>query len=335
MITFGIPSFNRTRYLEPLVDSIYKCDIDEFEVLIVEDCSPDQAAIRNEVENLTRKFSLEYKPIRYFENKLNLGFDKNLKRIINQASGSHIIFIGNDDIINPDEMTKYVREIFSNDDSTVFLRGYSTFDDLQGEVTFTQIVNKSKVANKYCDLNPVYRFSAIISGFAVNKAFAERMVTNKFDGGLFYQLYLALSAFTYSTVFLSSTVPVSCRRDVAPDFGSSMNEKNFLVGEYTLTARIEMAKIQLFIAEHFASSNPPEFMKIFKQAMSANIAPHLITLQRCKYSNMTSMYLYLLKNGVGKNMRSFIIFLIVLLFNKTKACKILNYVSNTFHLSKT
>ncbi|MBU1182138.1 MAG: glycosyltransferase [Proteobacteria bacterium] len=335
MITFGIPSFNRDRYLEPLVESIYKCEIDEFEVLIVEDCSPEQEAIRNEVEKLIGKFSSEYKPIRYVENNLNLGFDKNLKKIISEASGSHIIFIGNDDIVNSGEMTKYVREILSNHDSSVFLRGYTTFDDVHGEVSFTQIVDKSRVANKYTDLNSVYRFSGIISGYAVNKKFADSMATDKFDGGLFYQLYLAFSAFTYSTVYLSSTVPVKCKRDVAPDFGSSQNEKNFVVGEYNLAARIEMVKTHLYIAEHFAPSHPPEFMKMYKRAMSANIAPHLITLQRCKYRNMAKMYLYLLKNGVGKNIRSLIIFIILVLFNKMRAAKILNYVSNMLHLSKT
>ncbi len=335
MITFGIPSFNRAKYLEPLVESIYKCEIAEFEVLIVEDCSPDQVAIRNEVEKLTRKLSLENKPIRYFENKVNLGFDKNLKRIIHESSGSHIIFIGNDDIINAGEMSKYIREILSNLDSSVFLRGYTTFDDIQGEVSFTQIVNISRVANTHCDLNSVYRFSGIISGYAVNKKFAERMETNKFDGGLFYQLYLALSAFTCSTVYLSATVPVNCRRDVAPDFGSSKNEKNFVVGEYTLTARIEMANAHLKIGEHFASTLPSGFMKTFKHAMSVNITPHLITLQRCKYRNMTKMYFFLLKNGVGQNIRSLMIFIILVLFNKTRAAKILNNVSNLLHLSKT
>lgn len=334
MITFGIPCFNRVRYLEPLVDSIYKCDIDEFEVLIVEDCSPEQEAIKKEVEKLTSEFSSEYKTIRYYENKSNLGFDKNIKIIINEASGSHIIFIGNDDIVSPIEMSKYVREILANHDMSVFLRGYTTFDDLHGEVSFTQIVNESRVANKYDDLNTVYRFSGIISGYAVNKNFAESIETNKFDGGLFYQIYMTLSAYINSQIYLSSTIPVLCRRDIPPDFGSSQNEIIFVVGEYNLAARIKMFKSHLYIAEHFASSYPPEFMKMYKRAMSANIAPHLITLQRCKYSNMAKMYLYLLKNGVGINIRSLIIFIIVMLFNATLAAKSLNYVSNKLHLSK-
>jgi len=334
MITFGIPSFNRARYLAPLVESIYKCEIDEFEVLIVEDCSPEQKAIRNEVGALIRKLSVKHKSIRYVENSSNLGFDKNLKRIISEASGSHIIYIGNDDIVNPDEMTKYVREILSHPASSVFLRGYTTFDDVHGEVSFTRIVGKSRVANKYADLSSVYRFSGIISGYAVNKQFAEKMAMDKFDGGLFYQTYLALAAFTYSTVYLSSTVPVNCRRDTSPDFGSSENEKNFIVGEYDLAARIKMVGVHLDIVEHFSLIHPSGFMKMCKRAMSVNIAPHLIELQRNKVRNMSKMYLYLLKAGVGRNIRSFMIFSILLMFNKTRAANILNRVSNVFHLSK-
>jgi glycosyltransferase involved in cell wall biosynthesis len=335
MITFGIPSFNRAAFIAPLVESIYQCTIDDFEVLIVEDYSPEREAIRNEVNKLIGRFSSPRRPIRYIENDSNIGFDKNLKKIINEAAGSHIVFIGNDDVVDPIEMTIYVGEILSHHDSSVFLRGYTTFSDSLGEVSYTQIVDQSKVADKYADLNSVYRFSGIISGYAVNKQFAENAATDEFDGGLFYQIFLTLSAFTDSTVYFSSTLPVKCRRDTAPDFGSSENEKNFVVGEYDLAARIKMADAHLDIARHFSPMHPPGFMKMFKRAMSANIAPHLIELQRNKYRNMLNMYFYLLKSGIGRNVRSFIIFCILLMFNKTRAAHILNRISNLFCLSKT
>jgi glycosyltransferase involved in cell wall biosynthesis len=304
-------------------------------VLIVEDCSPERVSIRREAEQLKREFSSDFKSIRYFENDLNLGYDKNLKKIINEASGEYIIFIGNDDLVNPSEMTNYVKEISSGHDASVFLRGYTTFDDLHGEVSYTKIVNESRIANKNSDFNSVYRFSGIISGYAVNKKFAESMATNKFDGGLFYQIYLTLAAYTYSKIYLSATVPVFCRRDIPPDFGSSRNESDYVVGEYDLTARIKMAKAHLDIAEHFVAFHPPGFMRVFKDAMSVNIAPHLIELQRNKYRNMAKMYLYLLKIGVGRNIRSLVIFIVLLFFTKTWAAKIFNRVSNVLHLSKT
>lgn len=216
-----------------------------------------------------------------------------------------------------------------------FLRGYRTFDDVHGEVSRVQIVSKSGYAIKYNDINSIYRFSGIISGFAVKKAFAKYAETTEFDGGLFYQIYLAFSAYSHSKVFLSETIPVLCRRDIPPDFGSSSNETSFIVGEYDLAARIHMVRAQLDIGEHFRKQHPDGFMDMYKKAMSVNIAPHLIELQRLKWKNMTKMYLFLIGCGVGRNLKSFIVYVVLIMCSKTRASKILNKVSNLFHLSRS
>ena len=333
MITFGIPSFNRVEYLEDLVSSIYKCDIKSFELLIVEDCSPQRVDIRKTVKTLINKYSSSTKPINYVENEINIGFDKNLKKIINEALGEHIIFIGNDDIVVPKEMTKYVNETFQNANACVFLRGYKTFDQLRSEVTSTKIVHQSRWAKKYDDMNTIYRFSGIISGFCVNKKFASEIVTDKFDGGLFYQIYLAFAAYDRASVYLSSSIPVLCRRDIAPEFGHSINETEFVAGNYNLKSRMHMAQAHLDIAEHLKANFDQNFIKLYKKAMSQNIAPHLITLQQNKLRDMTKMYLFLIKIGIGRNLRSLAIYFISIIFNQTRTAIILNRISNFFRMS--
>lgn len=120
MITFGIPSFNRAAYLAPLIESIFKCNLNEFEVLVVEDCSPERALIKIEINKLQDRFSSNTKTIRYVENASNLGYDKNLKKIVNEALGEYVIFIGNDDLVEPEQMTAYVNEILSKTGVSVF-----------------------------------------------------------------------------------------------------------------------------------------------------------------------------------------------------------------------
>lgn len=334
MITFGVPSYNRSEYLRDLVESIYRCQLSKFEILIVEDYSPERNLIRKEVEHLVKKYSTNEKNIRYIENHENLGFDKNLKEIIRSAAGDTIVFIGNDDIVDPIEMTKYIRQIEENDNVSVFLRGYKTFDSDIREITKTKIVNKSRIAKKLKDINIVYRFSGIISGYAVNKSFANMVETSNFDGGLFYQVYLSFSAYDISNVFLSSAIPVLCRRDISPDFGSSTNEKHFTSGNYTVKARIFMAKAHLDIGNHFKTKYNKDFLKKYKKAMSQNITPHLITLQNNKLKNMTKVYLYLLRNGIGWNMRSIAIYFVLIIFDKTTAAILLNRISNIMRLSR-
>lgn len=335
MITFGIPSFNRARYLAPLVESIYATDLPSFEILIVEDHSPERTQIREEALRLKKTLDDDKRTIRYVENSENKGYDKNLKEILRYAAGDVVIFIGNDDLANPGDLAMYAAEIADHPEADVFLRGYSTFDDLNGEVSSTRIVRASRMANRTDDLATVYRFSAIISGFAVRKAFAQRVETDMFDGGLFYQIYMAMAAMTFSKVFISATRPVRCRRDIPPEFGSSSNEPGFVAGSYQVEARIRMVESQLAIAEHFAPQYGTDFMRRYRKAMSQNVAPQLGELQRNKWRDMPRLYFYLVRKGIGRNIRSLVILVVLLLFSKTQAARIFNRVSNGFGLSST
>ena len=333
MITFGIPSFNRARYLAPLVESLYASPLTDFEILLVEDSSPERDQIRAEATRLAAALADERRTLRYVENAQNQGFDKNLKAILAHASGDVVVYIGNDDLVAGDDLATYAAEIVAHPEADVFLRGYSTFDDVNGEVSRTQIVRQSRLAGREQDLATVYRFSSIISGFGVRKTFAEGIATDRFDGGLFYQIYLALAALTDSKVFLSAARPVRCRRDIPPEFGSSANEPGFVAGAYQVEARIRMVESLLEIAEHFAPRHGTDFMARYRAAMSENIAPHLGELQHNKWRDMPRLYFYLLRRGIGRNPRSFAIFAILLLVGKTRAARIFNRVSNAFGLS--
>ena len=333
MITIGIPSFNRARYLAPLVESIYATHLVAFEILIVEDDSPERGQIRDVALSLKNRLDDGVRTIRYVENRQNKGYDKNLKEILRYAIGDVVVFVGNDDLANPQDFATYVAEIEAQPEADAFLRGYTTFDDLNGTISKTQIIQHSRLANRRNDLPTVYRFSAIISGFGVRKSFAQRIETEAFDGGLFYQIYLSLAALTFSKIFISSTLPVQCRRDIPPEFGSSANEPGFVAGSYQVEARIRMVESQLAIAECFAPHHGADFMQRYRQAMSQNIAPHLGELQRNKWRDMPRLYLYLIRNGIGRNLRSFVIFAVLLLFSKTKAARIFNRLSNTLGLS--
>jgi O-antigen biosynthesis alpha-1,2-rahmnosyltransferase len=333
MITFGIPSFNRARYLGPLVESIYATGLLAFEILIVEDCSPERLQIREKVHSLAERYGDGARRIRYVENDDNKGYDKNLKEILRHSTSDVILFVGNDDLANPDDLATYVAEIAAHPEAAVFLRGYSTFDDLNGEISSTRIVKASRLAVCPDDLATVYRFSSIISGFAVRRAFAQCFETDEFDGGLFYQLYLAMAAFTYSNVFISSALPVRCRRDIPPEFGSSSNEPEFVAGSYRVEARIRMVESQLAIAEHFAPRHAANFVRRYRRGMSQNIAPHLGELQRNKWRDMPRLYLYLVRNGIGRNVRSLVILGVLLLFSKSRAARIFNRVSKALGMS--
>lgn len=326
MITFGIPCFNRAIFLEPLVTSIFETRIPKFEILIVEDHSPQRNSIRAIAHHLIAHFNDSTRTIRYVENDTNVGYDKNLKEIIKLAVGEVIVFLGNDDLVNPSEMTIYAGELSENPVATVFLRGYTSFEAPEKDVTVTQIVKNSRIADRDRDLTLVYRYAGAISGFAIRRSFAESLETEVFDGGLYYQTYLTFAGLATAKVFLSETVPVRCRRNIPPDFGSSPNEPDFTVGRYDIRGRVRMLETQLAIAEHFSSHFDEGFMCRYREAISQNIAPIIGEVQHRKWINMPHLYLKLLEHGIGWNARSITIVLTLLLVNKKQASKIFNWL---------
>src|SRR5581483_5661593 len=93
-VSICIPSYNRARFLTPLLNSIANQWDDSIEVVICEDCSPERKQIRAVVKEFRQRM-----PITYIENPENLGYDGNLRTCIRTASGEYCLMMGNDDLL--------------------------------------------------------------------------------------------------------------------------------------------------------------------------------------------------------------------------------------------
>lgn len=54
-ISVCIPSYNRAKFLRPLLDSVLAQDYDPYEIIICEDLSPEREEIREVVNEYLRK----------------------------------------------------------------------------------------------------------------------------------------------------------------------------------------------------------------------------------------------------------------------------------------
>src|SRR3972149_9647503 len=97
LLSICIPSYNRPGQISDLLFSI-DCDPEHVEVVVCEDRSPQREQIRSAVELFTGQSP--YK-LRYFENKENLGYDGNLRRLVELATGRFVMFMGDDDLFVP------------------------------------------------------------------------------------------------------------------------------------------------------------------------------------------------------------------------------------------
>ena len=90
-ISVCIPAYNCERYIDQAIESVLGQTFDDFELVIVDDCSSDKTATVVEKYDDPR--------IRFFENKSNLGMQGNWNKAVSKARGKNIKVLCNDDLL--------------------------------------------------------------------------------------------------------------------------------------------------------------------------------------------------------------------------------------------
>ncbi|MFT4172265.1 MAG: glycosyltransferase family 2 protein [Rhodocyclaceae bacterium] len=254
-ISVCIPSYNRSQYLREVLDSVVS-QSDLHEVVICEDRSPEQAAIRQIVCEYQEKYP---GLIVYHENKVNLGFDGNIRQLLRVATGDYCLFLGNDDLLADGAVHAISVAIASNPGCGVLLRAYGWFEGDASNMTGCVRYFKEGVT-----LSPGpaamrfgYRRSCVLAGLTVLRKPTLDFECTDFDGTLYYQMYVVGRLLVdHSCVYVPDLIAL-CRADERPQFGNAAAERGeFTPGEYTVKARLKMMAGMVKIARHLDLYSP-------------------------------------------------------------------------------
>lgn len=104
-----VPIYNVEQYISKCVDSILEQTLKDIEIILVNDCSPDNSI------NIIREYEKKYDNVTVIDSKVNLkqGGAKNLGMKI--AKGEYIGFIDGDDYISPEMFEKLYNLAKEND----------------------------------------------------------------------------------------------------------------------------------------------------------------------------------------------------------------------------
>lgn len=239
-----IPAYNRARFLAPLLESIASQG-EPVETVICEDNSPERSEIRSIVDRYRHILK-----ITYFENPENLGYDANLRACIDRASGTYCLIMGNDDLLCPGAISELKKVVRRYPTVGVISRAYTIFSGNPDKVNQT-IVHFSD--SRFFPRGPkslvtLYRRVGVISGTVFRKDLADSLATDRWDGTLYYQLYLCGEIILRADGFYIARPIVACRDGIAPDFGNSTRERrHYTPGQYTNEARLKMFGSQIDI----------------------------------------------------------------------------------------
>ena len=142
LVSIIMPSWNTGRFIAESIQSVLKQTYQNWELLIVDDCSTDNT------DEIVAGFN--DKRIRYFKNEKNSGAAITRNRAIREARGEWIAFLDSDDLWSPEKLAKQLN--FMNEHGYVF--SYHDFVKIDEEskplnvyVTGPDVVTKSKMYN--------------------------------------------------------------------------------------------------------------------------------------------------------------------------------------------
>jgi glycosyltransferase involved in cell wall biosynthesis len=219
----AIPQYGRRRYLELALASIFAQTSKNFEIIVSDDCSKDDS---NAV--LPGVLEASGVPFRYYAQPKNLGYDGNVRFLLNVSRARYVIMLGNDDALaSPDtlqELETALRGLglpavaFTN--STEYQTG-----ELLRRAFHTSVIGSGPDAAV-----SVFRSFTFVSGLIFDCESAQRFETDRWDRSVFYQIYLASRIIACGGAVAAIDLP-AIRKDISIDGSAAASKAGLLEHE--------------------------------------------------------------------------------------------------------
>lgn len=185
-ISICIPQYNRIAFLVKSLERIRLQTFRNIEIVISDDCSTDDT--EKQIKALIPSYPFS---VIYSRNTTNIGYDANLRRSMELATGDYCFILGNDDSLNtPGSLQLLVEFLEQNNYPEV---GFCNMveeaspDMVYGRAAQTGIIGEGhQVALHH------YSCFSFVAGLVYKKDAFDRFNTNKHDGSIFVQMYLAV-----------------------------------------------------------------------------------------------------------------------------------------------
>jgi len=187
LISICITSYNRLNTLERCLKSINTNYPNKVEIVISEDCSPDKFRITEMVEEYKKISILN---IIYNCNSVNLGFDKNFRKLIDLSNGTYLVFVTDDDAIIESSIDNLIDSISTLSDFSVAFTPYLNLSNNSYERKFSN--TNLLIAGMHSVKNYLYS-SILLSGLIFKRSKIPDYDTELFKDLIYSQVYVFAS----------------------------------------------------------------------------------------------------------------------------------------------
>ncbi len=168
LLTIGVPIYNGEETVEQTLQSILiaikKIDQKKIEILISDNCSDDRTV--SKIKNFIKKNDLI---IKININDSNLGYDKNIDKIVEESNSPYVWFLGCGEKISPSSLEIILKKINKNKDLTNLVLNFNIYNELDKKFTNNELKLSQDIiisGEKNFSLN---RYSSVVSANIVSK----------------------------------------------------------------------------------------------------------------------------------------------------------------------
>ncbi len=126
-VSIIVPVYNVEKYLRRCLESLLCQSFDDYEILVINDSSPDNS------QKIIDEYASKDSRIRSYKNFENLGLGLTRNRGTQEAKGSYIMFVDSDDYVAEDYIETYYNEMIIDDSIDVVVGGY--YRDVNGKLS--------------------------------------------------------------------------------------------------------------------------------------------------------------------------------------------------------
>ena len=188
LISICITSYKRIKELERCIKSVDSKYTDKVEIVVSEDKSPQREQIQAMVEKIATTSPYH---INFNTNVENLGYDRNLKKLMTLANGEYVFYMSDDDVIYPGVIDKLIQCIETLKEKPALIFSpfwYSPFRDLKRKYNESHAIPAGKES---CIR---YAYDAILfSGLIFRRDTIINLDAEKFKNLNYFQVYMFLT----------------------------------------------------------------------------------------------------------------------------------------------
>lgn len=155
-ISIIMASYNRAHMIGDSINSCLKQSFEDFELIIIDDCSSDNSA--KVIEKFTKKDSR----IKFIQNKENQKLPKALNIAFRKARGKYLTWISDDNLFDLDAIKIMAEYLDQNNDTGLVYTDYKTIDDSGKKIARIYQEDPEFLPIRYC-IGPCFLYRSSVA----------------------------------------------------------------------------------------------------------------------------------------------------------------------------